>query len=670
MIELAAAVTAIALILCGCFSNRPEVRYAAPRIMTQPADVQTQAGQEVTFEVAADGEGMTYQWYYKKYDAVQWSVWHGHDTAVTTATANATWNGMRVYCCITDIHGMSVATRAALISTAKPVLITRQPDDVTVNLGEMAFFRVEAKGSGALQYQWYFRKGHSKLWTKWKGHIYSETSAEANTSWNRMQVFCLVTDSAGSSASSEPASITVVDVPTIVSQPKSAPTSLHHTALFTVKGGTDGLVHQWFFIPQGVKWGVKMKGRNDPTLALPPDSSLKYSQVYCRLKSPGGSRVYSERVTLTSENEPFILSHPQPVAARVGEKMSFSVKARGSGLQFQWYCRPKDSAGWLSLSGHTQANMVLTACEALSGAEIRCKVTNGTGQSSFSQSAGITVTQNVDILSQPRDITVSSGENVRIRVETSAAGAAFQWYMMKPDSFGFIKLAGQTGGEFVGTADSSWHNMRLMCRITGSCGSAVYSRVIKVTVNDNFTLKASPKGVKAQSGQTAVFSVKATGRNLKYQWQRRLRGSDRWTEWEGQTTAAISEPAQTEWHKMKVRCNVTDCTGKLISSDSADVWITDALDILRQPFNQSVGTGEPVEFSVVAQGRGLRYQWYYKKRGMKGWNIWKKHTASGTSAVSNATWDGMKVMCAITDADGNTVYSRSSLVRIIAKKSN
>ena len=121
---------------------------------------------------------------------------------------------------------------------------------------------------------------------------------------------------------------------------------------------------------------------------------------------------------------------------------------------------------------------------------------------------------------------------------------------------------------------------------------------------------------------------------------------------------------------MKVRCNVTDCTGKLISSDSADVWITDALDILRQPFNQSVGTGEPVEFSVVAQGRGLRYQWYYKKRGMKGWNIWKKHTASGTSAVSNATWDGMKVMCAITDADGNTVYSRSSLVRIIAKKRN
>ena len=151
---------------------------------------------------------------------------------------------------------------------------------------------------------------------------------------------------------------------------------------------------------------------------------------------------------------------------------------------------------------------------------------------------------------------------------------------------------------------------------------------------------------------------------LNYQWLRKADGSDKWVRWQGQNASSVKLPAETSWHRMTVRCDVTDCTGKRISSDSAGVWITDALDILRQPDSISVRAYELTEFSVKAQGKGLRYQWYYKKRGMIGWNVWKKHTSPSTSALSNPTWDGMRVMCVVTDSEDNKKYSRQAIVRI------
>ena len=49
---------------------------------------------------------------------------------------------------------------------------------------------------------------------------------------------------------------------------------------------------------------------------------------------------------------------------------------------------------------------------------------------------------------------------------------------------------------------------------------------------------------------------------------------------------------------------------------------------------------------------------------MNRWHVWKKHTASLTSALSNPSWDGMKVMCVITDAYGDTTESKPAVIRI------
>ena len=669
-VRTAAAATAIALVFCGCLcesehsgDSEETAEGSAPVITVQPADVTTRPGENVTWQVVADGDDLGYQWYYKKSDSARWSVWKGHDSAQTSATANSTWGGMRVYCRITDKYGGYAISRAAKISFGQSVTIKAQPGDVTVNLGQTAFFRVEAAGEG-LSYQWYFRKAGSDLRTKWKGHNQAETQAQANTSWNHMQVCCLVTDRFGNSAFTRWASVTVINNPTIISQPQGSRLSGKGPIAFSVRGGEDGLIYQWFYIPKGLTWGVKMKDRNDDTLSLNVGQSWDGTQIYCRVKNPGGRMIFSDCVPVNAGERPLVTVQPQSAAARVGEKIRFSVRAEGSGLRYQWQLRLKDFPAWMTLRGYDDPEASVNATFLVSGAQIRCAVTGANGCVTFSEPAGISVSPDLCITSQPEDITVSSGKKAAVKVGADGENVSFQWYMKKQDGVGWIMLKDCTKSTFEGVADSSWHNMRLICRVSDGKGNVLFSRIVKITVNDILTVHTSPADATVQSGDSPSIAVHATGRGLKYQWLRKAYGSDEWVRWDGQTNSAISLPAETSWHKMKVRCDVTDCTGRRLSSDSARIWITDALDILRQPRSVAVGPWKHAEFSVKAQGRGLRYQWYYQKRDMTHWHIWRGHTSASTSAISNPTWDGMRVKCVITDAAGSQIHSRPSRVRI------
>ena len=76
----------------------------------------TQAGQNVTFTVKAKGVGLKYQWQYKKSGQASWSNWGARTTASTTATSNATWNGMQVRCIVTDSAGNKITSNPATIT--------------------------------------------------------------------------------------------------------------------------------------------------------------------------------------------------------------------------------------------------------------------------------------------------------------------------------------------------------------------------------------------------------------------------------------------------------------------------------------------------------------------------------------------------------------------------
>ena len=84
---------------------------ATPLVITaQPANVSVKTGSDATFTVKASGTGLSYKWFYKKAGSSAWTEWKGRIAPTFTVASNDTWNGMLVYCRITDSKGNTVKT--------------------------------------------------------------------------------------------------------------------------------------------------------------------------------------------------------------------------------------------------------------------------------------------------------------------------------------------------------------------------------------------------------------------------------------------------------------------------------------------------------------------------------------------------------------------------------
>nr|MCR4771814.1 hypothetical protein [Oscillospiraceae bacterium] len=81
-------------------------------ITAQPEDVTAAVGDEVSFTVAASGEGLSYQWQYSSDGGAHWgnSGLPGNDTATLTTTLTEARLIYRFRCVVTDSHGGRVAT--------------------------------------------------------------------------------------------------------------------------------------------------------------------------------------------------------------------------------------------------------------------------------------------------------------------------------------------------------------------------------------------------------------------------------------------------------------------------------------------------------------------------------------------------------------------------------
>jgi len=81
------------------------------------------------------------------------------------------------------------------------------------------------------------------------------------------------------------------------------------------------------------------------------------------------------------------------------------------------------------------------------------------------------------------------------------------------------------------------------------------------------------------------------------------------------------------------------------------------LVITQQPVDSNSIIGGKAEFSVVAEGEGLTYQWYVNKNDGAGF-VKATYTGNKTAALSIPVYEsriGWTVYCVITDAEGNTL---------------
>ena len=122
----------------------------APTITIQPTNVTVNAGQGVTFSVAATGSTpINYQWQFGEMAIA------GANSSSYTIGSMVPTNAGNYSCAVGNSAGTTNSVMATLTVITNPV-ITLQPTDVTVYAGQPATFSVTAVGPEPLYYQWRF----------------------------------------------------------------------------------------------------------------------------------------------------------------------------------------------------------------------------------------------------------------------------------------------------------------------------------------------------------------------------------------------------------------------------------------------------------------------------------------------------------------------------------
>jgi N-acetylmuramoyl-L-alanine amidase len=500
-------------------------------ITAQPADVTVKTGETARFSVQAQGTNLSYQWYYKKSGASDWSVWKGHTTATTYATANSTWNMMRV-CCVIMNGSTSVLSEEAVIRVNQPLTVTSQPDDVTAKSGATVKFSVAAQGFGKLSYQWYYKKDGASVWSIWKGHTTATISATANDTWNLMQVYCRITDSAGASVDSRAAVIKLQRALTILTPPQDMTVKAGATVKFSVAAqGCGKLSYQWYYRKQGESaWSV-WSGQTSAETNAQAVSGWNLMQVHCRVTDEAGKIARSAMATLTIDQPITIITQPKDALVKPGKEVKFTVVAQGTGeCSYQWFTRRPGEVSWSPWNGYTAPEVMLAAEEILDGTEFYCRVTDAKGARKNTVSAKLIILPDMKISQQPAGGTYHTGDTATFSIGASGYGSLkYQWYYRKAGKSTWTLWSGKTSSSVTASADCTWHYMEVYCRVTDEAGQIIDSDKAQLFITKKsdtryikrtFTVKSN--GTKIYSGPgtnySSIGTLKAGAKYLALEW--------------------------------------------------------------------------------------------------------------------------------------------------------
>ena len=172
-------------------------------ITIQPETVMAKKGEDVTFEIKAEGESLTYQWQLSDDEGANWRD-SANQTAVYKTKLEEKNSGRWVRCVVSDRYGNSTESGAAVMRIT-PLRILTQPTSVKGKSGEKVTLTVEAQGPG-LTYQWQLSDDEGKNWRD-SSEVTSNYSTTLSDKNNGRYVRCVVIDHYGNRVISKAVSI-------------------------------------------------------------------------------------------------------------------------------------------------------------------------------------------------------------------------------------------------------------------------------------------------------------------------------------------------------------------------------------------------------------------------------------------------------------------------------
>ncbi len=253
--------------------------------------------------------------------------------------------------------------------TAAPFIIT-QPLSQVVPSGTNVTLITTAGGFSPLTYHW--QKNGVNLANATRSSLTLTNVSIADSA----NYYVLVTNTAGSAAS-QVASLTVIGPPQISVQPQGQIADVGSSVNLTVSAIGVYLNYQWRID------GTNLAGVTSSLCAI-TNAQFANSGNYDVIVTNSWGSVTSQVAILTIIDPPIISAQPQSQVSGVGANASFSVRATGPSLNYNWFM------GGTNISGATNSYYVVTNAQFANAGNYYVIVTNSWG-SVTSQVAALTV---------------------------------------------------------------------------------------------------------------------------------------------------------------------------------------------------------------------------------------------------------------------------------------
>ncbi|HPC16914.1 MAG TPA: leucine-rich repeat domain-containing protein [Candidatus Hydrogenedentes bacterium] len=426
--------------------------------------------------------------------------------------------------------------------------------------------------------------------------------------------------------------------PVILQHPVSQTVNPGDTAAFTVEAaGTEPFTYQWWF--DNTAKDPVMVGSDSPTFSIEGVAEADEGRYWCEVSNASGS-VSSNAAVLSVNNPVAFTAHPQSLTVNPGANATFSATVTGTPpISFQW--RKNGSP----IVNATNATYSITNAQQSDEGSFTCVATNIVG-SATSNAAALTVTDPPVFTTQPQPATVNPGASVTFTVAaTGTAPLSYRWQK------GTVDIAGATLASYTISSAQQSDEGAYRCVVSNVAnpGGAI-SNAATLVVNDPPAITTHPQSLTVATGESASFTVAATGTApLSYQW---AKGG---VSVGGATAATLSIASVQPSDAGSYTCTVGNMAGS-VESNTATLTVNALPVITQQPASATVNLGQPVSFSVVAEGAGpLSYQW--TRNGTP--------IASGTSATLNIaaaqSSDAGSYVCTVSNPYGGVPSDPATL---------
>ncbi|MBQ8177146.1 MAG: cellulase family glycosylhydrolase, partial [Oscillospiraceae bacterium] len=232
--------------------------------------------------------------------------------------------------------------------------------------------------------------------------------------------------------------------------------------------------------------------------------------VHC---SVSGCEAY--RVKITDKKSALeIVAQPTDYEGKVGDTATFTVKAEGDNLTYQW--EQDTGNGWtvINTSAARKASFSIGVTSARAKYKYRCVVSDGKNEVT-SDAVKMIVNEELAITTQPTNFKGVIGDTAKFTIEATAV-TSYQWQQNTGAGWTAINTTAGRSKTFSIAIAQFRLGYKYRCIVSDGT-KTLTSNEVQMVVEEELAITSQPTSYKGAIGDTAKFTIGATGAT-SYQW--------------------------------------------------------------------------------------------------------------------------------------------------------